>query len=198
VCLSTSVSTPQPVYCKVPKKFIFCSIFLYFFDFASKLSCVFVGLQMLWPVTIINFFLSTVDVVTNYLFVKVFGWGVLGAPLGINSAFLVGLVVAIAMLLRRSTSSLYTLRPWRSIPPKTDALVFIKDSFNLMSRSILVEMASFLVPLFVGQLPGSLPLTALGQVVLELSKYSIFIPQCFGSCANILGINIATPLCLRE
>ena len=142
---------------------------------------------MLGPVTFINFFLSVVDVVTNYVFIRVFDWKIVGAPLGINAAFLVGLTIAVLMLLRRSTAPLYTLKPWRKIPPKAEWSVFVRDSFNLMSRSILVELSAFLVPLFVGRLPGSIPSAALGQVVLELSKYSIFIPQCFGSCANILG-----------
>eukprot|EP01122_Echinamoeba_exundans_P004394 TRINITY_DN14428_c0_g1_i1.p1 TRINITY_DN14428_c0_g1~~TRINITY_DN14428_c0_g1_i1.p1 ORF type:complete len:213 (+),score=11.08 TRINITY_DN14428_c0_g1_i1:408-1046(+) len=145
------------------------------------------GLQMVWVVLAVNIFLCTVDVVCNYLFMFTLGWSIIGGPLGVDVAFLVGLATGLIFLFRPATRERFQLLPWFSGIPRSELVIFFQDSISLMFRSLFVELSIFLVPVLLGRYVGQDAFTAFTGVVTELCKYSYYIPGVLGTIGNMLG-----------
>lgn len=145
------------------------------------------GLQMPGYIVVNNICLAAVDIGCNYLFLKVLGWSVVGSPLGINVAFFVSLVFALGYLfLHPNVSVLYELKPCGRLLPRSQFVDFCWDSFSLMCRSFLVELSAYLLPVAAYRL-GQPQFVAYTTVVLELCKYSYFVPLGLGTSANMVG-----------
>lgn len=145
------------------------------------------GLQMPCYIVVNNICLAAVDIGCNYFFLKVLGWSVIGSPLGINLAFFVSLIFALSyLLLHPEATVLYELKPFDRFLPRTQFVSFCWDSFSLMCRCFLVELSAYLMPVAAYRL-GQPQFVTYTTVVLELCKYSYFVPLGLGTSANMVG-----------
>jgi Na+-driven multidrug efflux pump len=145
------------------------------------------GMQMPLYIVANNIALALVDILFNYLFLDVFGWGPAGSPMGINVAFIGSLTFALFYLYYGPiVKDSFTILPIKQMLPwKENKLMFLQGS-SLMVRSFLVELSTYLVAVSC-QSFGNGAITAVTNVFSELTKYSYFIPSGLGTAGIMLG-----------
>lgn len=144
------------------------------------------GLQLVNIIFIVNLCISAIDIVTNYLFIFKLNWSIVGAPLGINLAFLAGMFACIFFLLRPRQKELFTLFPLLDNIPSSLAMQRFRESLSLMSRTFTVEIASYATSVMLSR-SGQTSFVAYSSVLSEINKYSYFVPMSLASAGNMLG-----------
>ena len=145
------------------------------------------GMQLPMYIVVNNIVLSIIDVLCNYLFLDVFGWGPAGSPMGINVAFLASLFFALFYLFYgREIKDTFTVLPMKQLLPWKETKVMFLQGGSLMIRSFLVEISTFLVAISC-QSFGNGAIIAITNVYSELTKYSYFIPQGLSTAGIMLG-----------
>ena len=145
------------------------------------------GMQMPLYIVANNIFLAIVDVLCNYLFLDVFGWGPAGSPMGINIAFIGSLIFALFYLFYGPTiKDSFTIMPLKQMLPMKENKIILMQGGSLMLRSFLIELSSYLVAISSQSFSYG-AIVAVTNVNSELSKYSYFIPSGLGTAGIMLG-----------
>jgi Na+-driven multidrug efflux pump len=145
------------------------------------------GMQMPLYIVANNICLASIDILCNYLFLDVFGWGPFGSPMGINVAFVVSLIFALLYLFYGpGVKDSFTVLPIKKMLPWKESKIMFLQGSSLMIRSFLVELSTFLVAISC-QSFGSGAITAVTNVYSELTKYSYFIPSGLATAGIMLG-----------
>jgi len=145
------------------------------------------GMQMPLYIVANNVCLAFIDILCNYLFLDVFGWGPAGSPMGINAAFVGSLIFALLYLFYGpGVKDSFTVLPIKKMLPLKESKIMFLQGGSLMIRSFLVELSTFLVAISC-QSFGSGAITAVTNVYSELTKYSYFIPSGLATAGIMLG-----------
>jgi len=145
------------------------------------------GMQMPLYIVANNIVLAIIDVLCNYLFLDVFGFGAAASPLGINCAFIGSLIFALFYLFYFPTiKDSFTVMPLKKMLPWNENKILITEGGSLMIRSFLVELSSFLVSISSQSFSYG-AIVAVTNVNSELTKYSFFIPSGLGTAGIMLG-----------
>ena len=145
------------------------------------------GMQMPLYILANNVCLAIIDILCNYLFLDVFGWGPAASPIAINVAFVGSLIFALFYLCYGpGVKDSFTLLPIKKMLPWKESKIMFLQGGSLMIRSFLVELSTFLVAISC-QSFGSGAITAVTNVYTELTKYSYFIPSGLATAGIMLG-----------